>query len=181
MSEEIENYFCVETDTCPTTTDVTFWEFDDEIDVMNLILHYFKKYLPFVMSHKKDHKNRQIKIDPDDIGVIPEKDYGDYIVLLIPTEDSSTYEDNSFLMENTEYNFQIDIEVKSDDAKSSMINLIKLKSGVKTLLVNMDSKLGLNVTIGSFAFAGPFTMEGTKGVVRAGTYKFSVIDTKLRK
>lgn len=175
------NRFCITSENEFKCTSPIFEEFGDEILIIKIILEYFKRYLPEVMSKKVDCYNRQILLDPSDIDVKLQKDPGKYVVILVLTDDESKYPDDGFRLEETTYSFQLNLEVVEDDVEGSLENLIKLKSGVKTLLVNMDRNLGLTTNIEGFTYDGPFTIEGTNDKhVRLGTYRFSVSDTQVR-
>lgn len=174
--------FCINSEQEFKCKSPSFNEFDDEIDIMILVLEYFKRFLPRVMSDKKDCWGKTIKIDPKDIGVVVQKDYGNYIIVLAPTDDNSSYLDDNFTIENSTYAFQIQIEVREEDSEGCLENLIKLKSGIKTLLVNMDINLGLNVLIDGFSFDGPFSdPHSNNKIIRQGTYRFSVLNTQTKK
>lgn len=175
------NSFCIKGEKELVCHNPTFLEFDDEIEIMMVVLEYFKRFLPQLMKTKKDCYNKPIIIDKNDIGVTVQKDFGKYILVLIPTEDRSSYRDDNFVMEDTEYAFQLQLQVTEDDQEGSLENLIKFKSGVKTMLVNMDNNIGLNTNIEGFSFDGPFNdpIENNR-FVRIGTYDFSVQDTRVK-
>ena len=174
--------FCIKGEKQIQCQNPIFLEFDDEMDIMILVLEYFKQFLPQLMATKKDCYNKPIIIDKKDIGVVVQKDFGDYLLVLIPTEDNSSYKDDNFMMENSNYAFQLQLHVSSVDAEGSLENLIKFKSGVKTMLTNMDNNIGLNTTIEGFSFDGPFNDPiRNNNFVRLGTYSFSIEDTRFKK
>lgn len=174
--------FCIEGEYIFKCKTPTFEEFDDERDVIVLILEYFKRFLPQIMYQKKDCWGKPIQIDPKDIGVTTQKDFGNYVVILVPTDDNSTYNDERFTVEDSVYSFQLQLEVREDDSEGSLENLIKLKSGVKTMLINMDNNIGLNTSIEGFSYDGPFDdIRDSNKFIRQGFYKFSVSDTKVKK
>lgn len=174
--------FCIQGDRPLICKTPVFQEFEDEIEIITIILEYLKQYLPQIMAKKLDCYRKPIKIDPKDIGVVVQKDFGNYLVVLVPVEDNSFYPDDYKRTEESEYVFQIDIQVSEDDCEGSLENLIKLKSGIKTMLVNMDDNIGLNSTIEGFSFDGPFDdpLDNNR-FVRQGTYRFSVQDNRFKR
>lgn len=181
MEEELESVgFCINGEFQPPCKNLTFYEFPDEKNVIVLILEYFKTFLPQILKTKKDYYNKSIIIDPKDIGLTTQKDYGKYIVVLSIADDNSSYLDENFHIENTEYVFQIDLQVTSDNMLASLENLIKLKSAVKTLLVNMENNLLLTTVIEGFSY-GNFGLDESKEFVRQGTYRFSIQDNNFKK
>lgn len=174
--------FCVRGEEQIQCKDPIFLEFDDEINIIVIILEYFKQYLPQLLESKKDCYNKPIIIDKKDIGVTIQKDFGDYVLILIPTEDNSSYRDDNFMMEDSEYSFQLQLQVREDDSEGCLENLIKFKSAVKTMLTNMDRNINLNTVIDGFSYDGPFgdPVQNNK-FVRLGTYTFSVQDTRFKK
>lgn len=176
------NNFCIQGEEQFKCKTPIFPEFDDEIETITIVLEYLKRFLPRIMSNKKDCYGKNIKIDPKDIGVTVQKDYGNYVVILTPTDDNSSYRDDNFQLENTLYAFQILMEVREDDSEGCLENLIKLKSGIKTLLVNMDINLGLNITIDGFSFDGPFSdPQSNNKIIRQGIYRFAISYNRVKK
>lgn len=180
MEETIDSIFCIRGEIPLVCKNPVFHEFQDETEIIILILRYFKTYLPVVMRNKLDCRNRPIKLDPKDIGVSLQNELGDYVVLLVPTDDNSSYRDDNFFQEDTEYIFQLQLQVAEEDSEGALENLIKLKSGVKSMLVNMDNNLGLNTVIDSFSFEGPYGVESSTKLIRQGTYTFSVTDNRFK-
>lgn len=181
MADENEALgFCIKGEFVPPCKELTFYEFPDEKDVIVLILEYFKKFLPQVLSRKKDYYNQPISMDPKDIDLVSRKDYGNYVVVLAIADDNSSYSENG-LQENTEYAFQIDLQVQEDDTKASLENLIKLKSAVKTLLVNMDNNLNLLTDIEGFSYGYAGDIEDSNKLIRQGTYRFSILGNSYKK
>lgn len=177
----MSSIFCPSSELKLQCKEPIFEEFTDETDIIILILEYFRKFLPSVMYKKKDWSGQPIKIDPNDIGIRVQKDSGNYLMVLVPLEDNSTYPDDMSRLENSDYVFQIQIQVREEDTEASLENLLKFKSGIKTMLVNMGHNIGLNVNIDGFAFDGPFSdPQSSNKQVRVGIYRFSVIDTKVR-
>lgn len=174
------NNFCITGEEQFKCKEPTFLEFENEIPIMITVLEYFKRFLPRLMSNKLDCYNKQINIDPKDIDVILHKEFGDYVVVLVPTEDTSSYLDDNFTIENSEYSFELQFQARDSDPEGSLQNLILLKSGIKTMLVNMDVNLGLNVEVGPCIFDGPFEIDSNK-TVRTGSYKFTIKDSKIKK
>lgn len=173
--------FCIKGEKQLKCYNPTFLEFEDEIDIMIVVLEYFKQFLPQLMATKKDCYNKPIIIDKKDIGVTVQKDFGNYLLVLVPTEDNSSYSDDNFIKEDSQYSFQLQLQVREDDQEGSLENLIKFKSGVKTMLVNMDNNLGLNVNIEGFSYDGPFNDPIDNNIfVRLGTYNFSIQDTRVK-
>lgn len=181
MTEQIVNNFCIVGEVPLKCKEPKFDEFEDETSLIVLLLHYFKTYLPEVMAKRVDSKNRQIKMNPADIDLTTHKYPGDFIAILVPTEDNSSYRDDGFMFEDTEYVFEFLLEVKADDFEGSMWNLVKLKSGIKTMLVNMDYNIGLNLIVDNFSHGGTGTIAETKQFVRGGTYRFSITDNRIKK
>lgn len=180
MSDYISN-FCIDAETVLKCKNPTFLEFEDETGVIITLLAYFKRYLPQVMASKLDCHKRNIKIDPNDIGVVPQSNSGDYVIVIVPSDDNSSYKDDRFFFEDSEYVFQIQIETRDDSSEGALQNLIALKSGIKTMLVNMETNLGLSINIEGFSFEGPYSIEGSKKLIRQGTYRFSVFESKQKK
>lgn len=180
MNEELQGQFCIEAEIPLKCSNPVFDEFPDMTDIMILVLRYFKTYLPELMLKKKDCYKRPIKINPKDIAFVAEGELGDYVVIIVPTDDNSTYKDDNFFQEDSEFVFQARLQVVEDDSEGALENLIKLYSGVKTMLVNMDQNLGLRTAVGPFSYDGPYTIEGSKRVVRDGVYSFSIFDTRYK-
>lgn len=175
------NNFCITKENEFNCVSPIFEEFDDEITIMKVILEYFKRYLPGIMIKKLDCYNKPIVIDPRDIDVTFQKDFGNYVAILIPSDDNSVYPDDNFKIEETEYVFQFHIEVRENDSEGALENLIKFKSGIKTMLVNMDQNLGLITKMGPFSYNGPFNdPNDINAIIRTGTYTFSVKDTHIK-
>ncbi len=178
--EEITEGFCVKGQFEDRCKDFIFDEFPDEKATIVLILEYFQVFLPQLLRKKKDYYNKPIIIDPKDIDLVAQKEYGPYVVLLSITGDTSIYPDEQFFRESTEYSFQIDLQVYSDESLASLENLIKLKSAVKTLLVNMDHNLQILTEVGDFSY-GSFGIDESNQFVRQGIYTFSIQDTNHKK
>lgn len=171
--------FCIEGEFEPFCKEFTFDEFPDEKGVMVLIFEYFKRFLPEILKTKKDYYNKPIIIDPNDIGFTAQMDYGKYVVVISIADDNSSYPDENFYIEDTEYNFQIDLQVVANEMLESLENLIKLKSAVKTLLVNMEKNLSLNTVIEGFSY-GNFGKDESQNFVRQGIYRFSIQDKNFK-
>jgi hypothetical protein len=169
--------FCIEGISEPICKDPDLSEFKDEIPLIAKILIYFKQYLPIVMSKKKDALKRSIIIDPKDVDIEYQKEPGDYVVILGLTDDNSSYTDD-FRQEYYDYAFEFSLEAKGHNFEGSKQNLLLLKSGVKTLLVNMDTNLGLETTIDGFSLDG--IREGEGYLIREGSYRFSVSGTQRK-
>lgn len=180
LDNEIPLGFCINGEFNPPCTELTFYEFPDEKDTITLILEYFKRFLPEVLIRKKDYYNQPIIIDPNDIDLITQKDFGKYVIVLSISDDNSSYNDENFYLEDSEYVFQIDLLVVADDMIASLENLIKLKSAVKTLLTNMDNNLQLRTTVDGFAY-GNFGKSESNTYLREGIYRFSVQSDNYRK
>ncbi len=180
MADE-QHGFCIEGDIQPFCKELKFFELPDEKDIIVLILEYFKRFLPQVLKRKTDYYNKPIIIDPKDIDLILQKGFGPYVVLLSIADDNSTYPDNDYYSESTEYAFQIDLQVYSEDALASLENLIKLKSAVKTLLISMENNLDIITVIDGFSYGASGLEEGSNNFVRQGTYRFSIESTNFRK
>lgn len=172
--------FCIKGEFEAKCKDFTFQEFPNEKDVIVLILEYFKTFLPIILKGKKDYYNKSIIIDPKDIDLMTQKDYGKYVAVISMTDDNSTYIDENFSLENTEYAFQIELQVVADGVLESFENMIKFRNAVKTLLVNMDKNLKLNTVIDSFSLEGVGGIEGSNKFVRQGTYRFSIQSTNYK-
>lgn len=171
--DDIPNGFCIQGEFNPSCREMTFYELPDEKDVIVLILEYFKRFLPQVLKRKSDYYNQTIVIDPKDIDLISRPDYGKYVVVLSITDDNSLYPDNDFQREISTYAFQIDLQVQADDMLASLENLMKLKSAVKTLLINMENNLRLTTVIDGFSY-GQYGLDESNRYVRQGIYRFSI-------
>lgn len=180
--EELDNQlgFCINGEFQPPCKQLTFNEFPDEKNVIVLILEYFKAFLPKIIKNKKDYYNKNIIIDPKDIGLRLEKEFGDYVVILSIADDNSSYPDQNFYIEETEYNFQIDLQVLAEDSLAALENLIKLKSAVKTLLVNMENNLLLTTVIEGFSYGSFGIDDELNNYIRQGTYRFSIQDKNFK-
>lgn len=179
--ELAESGFCIKGEFVAPCKELTFYEFPDEKEVIVLILEYFKRFLPQIAKKKTDYYNKPIIVNPKDITVVYQGDaYGDYVAVLGLVDDNSTYPDDSFYHEETNYVFQVDLQVTADDALASLENLIKLKSIVKTLLVNMDNNLQLITTMEGFSW-GNYGINDSNKYIRQGTQRFSIQSTNIRK
>lgn len=178
--DELESSFCIEGTPDLKCKEPRFDEFENEIPLMKIILAYFRTYLPSLMIKNKDCRGRWIKMDKEDIGVSLRKEPGDYIALLVPTDDLSSYPDDTFTLEDSEYAFELQLRARDIEFEGALENLIILKSVVKTMLVNMDYNLGLAVEIEGFSFGG-LTLESENKLRRDGTYRFSITDSRVKR